>query len=55
MKLIIDFTEFFAKEDDITWTPLLLIIPLRLGLSECNNIYIDNIKVLNNYCKYLSL
>lgn len=34
--------KFFCKETE--WIPLLLIIPLRLGLSECNNIYKDNVK-----------
>ena len=38
--------EFFCKEHGPdSWTPLLLMIPLRLGLNECNNIYIDGIKV----------
>lgn len=29
------------------WKPLLLIIPLRLGLSEINAVYIDSLKVCN--------
>jgi len=28
-----------------TWKPLVIIIPLRLGLSEVNTEYIDQIKV----------
>lgn len=27
------------------WMPLLLIVPLRLGLSEINPVYIDGLKV----------
>lgn len=28
------------------WKPLLLLIPLRLGLSEINPIYINGLKVI---------
>lgn len=31
-------------ENGDNWKPLLLIIPLRLGLSEVNPIYIDGLK-----------
>ena len=31
------------------WKPLLLIIPLRLGLSEINPIYFDHLKVHCNF------
>lgn len=31
-------------EKDDSWKPLLLIIPLRLGLSEVNKIYINGLK-----------
>lgn len=33
-----------ACEKDDTWKPLLLIVPLRLGLSEVNPIYINALK-----------
>lgn len=33
-----------ACEKDDTWKPLLLIVPLRLGLSEVNPIYINGLK-----------
>lgn len=33
-----------CQDDDDSWTPLLLIIPLRLGLSEINPIYTDGLK-----------
>jgi len=42
--MCIEDIKFFCKEDEVNWTPLLLVIPLRLGLSECNNLYIENIK-----------
>lgn len=32
------------KSNPDSWTPLLLIIPLRLGLSEINPIYVDGLK-----------
>lgn len=32
------------KTDPDSWNPLLLIIPLRLGLSEINPIYVDGLK-----------
>lgn len=31
-------------EDSNIWKPLLLIVPLRLGLNEVNPIYIDGLK-----------
>ncbi|KOB77265.1 Uncharacterized protein OBRU01_04472 [Operophtera brumata] len=31
-------------KEDIYWMPLLLIVPLRLGLSEINPVYIDGLK-----------
>ncbi|XP_063682985.1 cysteine protease ATG4B-like [Bolinopsis microptera] len=40
--MCIEDIKFYCKE--VNWTPLLLVIPLRLGLSECNNLYIENIK-----------
>lgn len=33
-----------CQDDEDSWKPLLLIIPLRLGLSEINPIYIDGLK-----------
>ena len=34
---------------ETTWKPLLLIIPLRLGLSDINPIYFDHLKVKRCY------
>lgn len=42
-KIIILFTVKSCEGDDL-WKPLLLIIPLRLGLSEVNPIYIPGLK-----------
>lgn len=33
-----------TNEDDDSWQPLLLVIPLRLGLGEINPIYFDGLK-----------
>ena len=41
------FTELLCQgeEKDSIWNPLLLVIPLRLGLLNINPIYIDALKV----------
>lgn len=36
----------FSKSN---WKPLLLIVPLRLGLSDINSIYAEGLKVLKCY------
>lgn len=38
------FSAVKTCEKDDTWKPLLLIVPLRLGLSEVNPIYINGLK-----------
>lgn len=41
------FLSFFLVnlcEDNDNWKPLLLMVPLRLGLSEVNPIYVDSLK-----------
>ncbi|XP_055308063.1 cysteine protease ATG4B-like isoform X4 [Sitodiplosis mosellana] len=42
--VVIEEIRKLCEKDDNTWVPLLLIIPLRLGLSEVNPIYIDRLK-----------
>lgn len=43
--LLIPFLVNLCQDDeDDSWKPLLLIIPLRLGLSEINPIYIEGLK-----------
>lgn len=42
-----------SKNSDVLlsdWMPLLLIIPLRLGLSEINPVYLDGLKVNIYFC-----
>lgn len=34
-----------------SWKPLLLVIPLRLGLTEINSVYVQSLKVY--FCNYL--
>lgn len=34
-----------ALEDTAVWKPLVLLIPLRLGLSDINEAYIETLKV----------
>lgn len=34
-----------AEEETALWKPLVLLIPLRLGLSDINEAYIDTLKV----------
>jgi cysteine protease ATG4 len=36
--------ELCVNKDDNSWKPLVLLIPLRLGLSEINTIYVDALK-----------
>lgn len=36
-----------AEEEMALWKPLVLLIPLRLGLSDINEAYIDTLKVRN--------
>ena len=36
---------FSLDGDKLAWRPLLLIVPLRLGLSSINEIYIPSLKV----------
>lgn len=36
-----------AEEETALWRPLVLLIPLRLGLSDINDAYIDTLKVRN--------
>ena len=36
-----------------TWKPVLLVIPLRLGLTEINPMYINSLKVSNIVVKYI--
>lgn len=35
----------FAEEETALWKPLVLLIPLRLGLSDINEAYIETLKV----------
>lgn len=46
--MCIEDIKFYCKEDEKgnkkEWTPLLLMIPLRLGLNECNSVYYDTLK-----------
>ena len=37
------------REDSKHWRPLLLIIPLRLGLTEINPVYISSLKVSDGF------
>lgn len=36
-----------AEEETALWRPLVLLIPLRLGLSDINDAYIETLKVRN--------
>ena len=36
-------------DKETTWKPLLLMIPLRLGLSEINPIYFQHLKVTKSF------
>ena len=36
-----------AEEETALWRPLVLLIPLRLGLSDINEAYIETLKVRN--------
>lgn len=38
-----------AEEETALWRPLVLLIPLRLGLSDINEAYIDPLKVINTH------
>jgi hypothetical protein len=42
-----------SNDTQNAWKPLVIIIPLRLGLSEVNTEYIDQLKVLIQYSKDL--
>lgn len=46
-----------AEEETALWKPLVLLIPLRLGLSDINEAYIETLKVmlhlLQSLCKYM--
>lgn len=35
-----------AEEETALWKPLVLLIPLRLGLSDINEAYIETLKVI---------
>lgn len=37
-----------AEEETALWKPLVLLIPLRLGLSDINEAYIETLKVRNH-------
>ncbi|XP_059616855.1 cysteine protease ATG4B [Phlebotomus argentipes] len=39
-----DIKELCCDDEDKSWKPLLLIVPLRLGINEINPIYIDGLK-----------
>lgn len=40
-----------SEEDTALWKPLVLLIPLRLGLSDINEAYIETLKV--SYCPWM--
>ena len=40
-----------SEVDSSIWKPLLLIIPLRLGLTETNVVYVESLKV----CRFINL
>lgn len=42
-----------AEEETALWKPLVLLIPLRLGLSDINEAYIETLKV--NCCSLTAL
>jgi cysteine protease ATG4 len=37
---------FFGSRTDPKWKPLLLIVPLRLGLADLNEAYVPGIKAI---------
>lgn len=37
-----------AEEETALWKPLVLLIPLRLGLSDINEAYIETLKVTSS-------
>lgn len=41
----------FSEEETALWKPLVLLIPLRLGLTDINEAYIETLKV--RYCRTL--
>lgn len=44
-----------AEEETALWKPLVLLIPLRLGLSDINEAYIETLKVRNLTCQSISM
>lgn len=38
------YTSFVRFRPESKWTPLLLVVPLRLGLSDLNEAYVPGIK-----------
>lgn len=42
-----------AEEETALWRPLVLLIPLRLGLSDINEAYIETLKVRNLHSQEL--
>ena len=54
--LIVDEIREECKQTDDEWKPLLLFVPLRLGLSEINPLYFSDLKVsTEQYIKRQSL
>lgn len=43
-----------AEEETALWKPLVLLIPLRLGLSDINEAYIETLKVRNRQAIHVS-
>ncbi|KAA0198894.1 cysteine protease ATG4B-like, partial [Hyalella azteca] len=42
--MIVDQTRALSKKSDGSWKPLLLLLPLRLGVDTLNDIYIETLK-----------